>query len=56
VVFDKQEYAVPAIVVHIDGRRHDHDADAHLRLEEAVELRRLLDDAIRIVGNATEPK
>lgn len=40
----------PAIVVHIDGNLSDLDVDedAHLRLQEAIELRSLLDRAIGI--------
>lgn len=42
---------LPAIVVHIFGRHGDVDADAHMRLAEAVELRELLDKAVGIAGS-----
>lgn len=38
----------PAVVVHICNPDGDHDEDTHLRLSEAVELRDLLDRAIRV--------
>lgn len=42
---------LPAVVVHVFGRQGDVDADAHMRLVEAVKLRELLDKAIVIAGS-----
>ncbi|ORV86849.1 hypothetical protein AWC11_16980 [Mycobacterium interjectum] len=45
------EGQMPAVVVHLDGGQYDYDHDAFLRLDEAYELRRALDQAI---DHATE--
>jgi hypothetical protein len=46
VVVSYVEGNMPAVGIHLDGGKYDYDYDAFLRLDEAYELRRLLDDAI----------
>ncbi|OQZ88121.1 hypothetical protein BST11_24340 [Mycobacterium alsense] len=45
------EGSVPAVVVHLDGGESDYDHDAFLKIAEAYQLRRALDQAI---DHATE--
>ena len=42
---------LPVVVVHVFGREGDVDADAHMRLAEAVELQKLLEKAVKIAGS-----
>jgi hypothetical protein len=41
-----EERTAPAIVVHLEDGRYDYDADAFLRIDEAVQIRDALDRAI----------
>lgn len=38
--------SLPAVVIHIDGGRYEQDAQADLRVDEAIALRMALDEAI----------
>lgn len=54
--YDETQDVAPTVVVHISGGEHDIDADAHLRVDEAVALRNELNRYITAALNVMVAK